>query len=130
MLIKSEMLKFIWVCAALMAISVTGESLTCNTCRMGFAGKCLYRSTAKCMGNETHCYTGELAFNISRVMTLQTRGCTVSSLCNQTDSGALLTAGYTMTRTCCSTDRCNGAPSTQLPLAAALSSALLAVWSA
>lgn len=70
-----------------------------------------------------------LAFNISRFMTLQTEGCMNSSLCNKTKTGSLLTAGYTVTRTCCSTDRCNGATSIQLPLTAAVSAALLAVWS-
>uniref|UniRef100_A0A8C2ZCU2 UPAR/Ly6 domain-containing protein n=1 Tax=Cyclopterus lumpus TaxID=8103 RepID=A0A8C2ZCU2_CYCLU len=109
--------------------SLLGESLTCNTCRVGFAGKCLYPSTENCVDSQPNCYMGELAFNISRFMTLQTRGCMASSLCNQTDSGALLTAGYTVTRTCCSPDRCNGATSIQLPLTAALSAALLAVWS-
>uniref|UniRef100_G3NEN2 UPAR/Ly6 domain-containing protein n=1 Tax=Gasterosteus aculeatus aculeatus TaxID=481459 RepID=G3NEN2_GASAC len=113
----------------LKCLSMSSESLTCNTCKMGFVGKCLYSSTVKCTGNETDCYVGELAFNISRMMAMQTRGCTVSSLCNRTESGALLTAGYTVTRTCCSEDLCNGAPSMQLPLAAALSTALLAVWS-
>ncbi|XP_031722251.1 protein Bouncer-like [Anarrhichthys ocellatus] len=120
-------MKFIWVCAALMAMFVTGECLTCNTCRVGVAGKCPYSSTKNCIDSEPNCYKGELVFNISRFVTLQTRGCIASSFCNQTQSGALLTAGYTVSRTCCSTDRCNGATSIQLPLTAALSAALLAV---
>ncbi|XP_054462544.1 sperm acrosome membrane-associated protein 4-like [Anoplopoma fimbria] len=123
------MMKFIWVCAALMALFITGESLTCNTCKVGFRGKCLYSSTETCSDSKPNCYRGELAFNVSRFMNMQTQGCIASSLCNQTESGALLTAEYTVTRTCCSTDLCNGATSIQLPLTAALSTALMAVWS-
>ncbi|XP_035537812.1 sperm acrosome membrane-associated protein 4-like [Morone saxatilis] len=121
--------KLIWVCAALMAVFVTGESLTCNTCRVGLAGKCLFGSSMTCSDSQPNCYWGKLAFNISRLMSLETQGCLASSLCNQTESGALLTAGYTVTRTCCSIDRCNGATSIQLPLTAALGAAILAIWS-
>nr|XP_046272877.1 lymphocyte antigen-6, epidermis isoform X3 [Scatophagus argus] len=117
-----------WVCAALLAMFVTGESLTCNTCRVGFAGKCLFSSTGTCSSLEPNCYWGKLAFNISRLMNLETQGCLASSLCNQTESGSLLTAGYTVTRTCCSTDRCNGATSIQLSLTAALGVAVVATW--
>lgn len=50
-------------------------------------------------------------------------------LCNNTETGTLLTAGYTVTRDCCSTDNCNGATSVQLTLTAALGAAITAVWS-
>uniref|UniRef100_A0A3B4YTA7 UPAR/Ly6 domain-containing protein n=1 Tax=Seriola lalandi dorsalis TaxID=1841481 RepID=A0A3B4YTA7_SERLL len=66
---------------------------------------------------------------ISLYLHLQTQGCLASSLCNQTETGSLLTAGYTVNRTCCSTDCCNGAASIQFSLTAALGAALLAVWS-
>uniref|UniRef100_A0A3Q0RBF4 Uncharacterized protein n=1 Tax=Amphilophus citrinellus TaxID=61819 RepID=A0A3Q0RBF4_AMPCI len=59
-------------------------------------------------------------------MTLHNRGCLSSSLCNQTVSGSLLGANYTITRDCCYTDLCNGASSVQLPLTAALGTALAA----
>ncbi|XP_069032916.1 three-finger toxin MALT0058C-like [Embiotoca jacksoni] len=117
------------ICAALLAIFVTGESLICNTCRGSFSGKCMFDSTQNCSDSQAKCYTGKLVFNISRWMSLHTRGCMASSLCNQTEAGAILTAGYTITRNCCSTDRCNGATSVQLPLTAALGAALTAVWS-
>ncbi|XP_018542696.2 sperm acrosome membrane-associated protein 4 [Lates calcarifer] len=97
---------------------MTGESLTCYTCKMGFKGKCLFTSTETCSNSKPNCYWGSLAFNVSRLMSLQTRGCLASSLCNQTETGTLLTAGYSITRTCCSTNLCNGATSTQLPLTA------------
>ncbi|KAM9340242.1 uncharacterized protein ABDE67_015977 [Symphorus nematophorus] len=123
------MKRFIWVCAALMAMFVTGESLICDTCRVGFAGKCLFSSTETCSASQPNCYWGKLAFNISSRMNMEIRGCLASSLCNKTESGNLLTVGYTVTKTCCSTDRCNGATSIQLPLTAALSTALMAIWS-
>ncbi|XP_038581381.1 lymphocyte antigen-6, epidermis, partial [Micropterus salmoides] len=105
----------------------TGESLTCNTCRVAIAGKCLFSSTETCNASQPNCYWGKLAFNISSLMSLETRGCLVSSLCNKTETGALLTAGYTITKTCCSTHRCNGATSIQHPLVAALGTALMAM---
>ncbi|XP_078146668.1 uncharacterized protein LOC144542929 [Centroberyx gerrardi] len=121
--------RFLWVGVALMAMLVTGESLTCNTCRVGIAGKCLFSSTETCGESETNCYCGNLAFNVSGLLSLQTRGCLASASCNQTETGSLLTAGYTVSKTCCSTDRCNGASSIRLPLTAAVGAALLAVWS-
>uniref|UniRef100_A0A667X9X4 UPAR/Ly6 domain-containing protein n=1 Tax=Myripristis murdjan TaxID=586833 RepID=A0A667X9X4_9TELE len=69
------------------------------------------------------------SFNVSGLLSLQTRGCLDTTSCNKTQTGTLLTAGYTVTKTCCSTDRCNGATSIQLPLTAAVGAALLAMWS-
>ncbi|KAL7381663.1 hypothetical protein ABVT39_009058 [Epinephelus coioides] len=123
------MLRFFGVCAALMAMFVTGESLRCHTCKVGLGDKCLYSSMMTCSEAQPSCYWGKLAFNISYLMTLSTRGCIASSLCNQTETGALLNAAYTVTRTCCSTDCCNGATSIQIPLTAALGTTLMAVWS-
>ncbi|XP_042361971.1 sperm acrosome membrane-associated protein 4-like [Plectropomus leopardus] len=122
------MVKLIWVCAALMAMFVTGESLTCRTCKLSIADKCLYSGVVTCSDTQPNCFWGKLALNISHIMTLQTRGCMASSLCNKTEMGALLTAGYTFTTTCCSTDCCNGATSIQLPVTAALGVTLMAVW--
>lgn len=68
------------------------------------------------------------ALNHTKVMAVQSAGCIASHLCNQTESGTVLTLGYTMTKTCCDTDFCNGALSVQLPLAAALGAALVAIW--
>ncbi|KAM8766243.1 uncharacterized protein AB9X84_005512 [Acanthopagrus schlegelii] len=123
-----------------MAMFVTGESLTCNTCQVSLAGKCRYKSTETCSDSETNCYWGKLgsscppiqAFNNTRlrILNMETGGCLNSTRCNQTEAGVLLTAGYTITRTCCSTaDLCNGAPSIQLPLTAALGAAVMAIWS-
>ncbi|XP_059205262.1 protein Bouncer-like [Centropristis striata] len=120
-------MKFIWICAALTAMFVTGESLTCHSCKVGIGGKCLFKSTETCSGSQPNCYWGKLTFNTSHFVTLQTRGCMASSLCNQTETGALLTVGYSLTRTCCSTDCCNGASAVQLPLTAAVGAALMAV---
>ncbi|KAM9737958.1 uncharacterized protein ACNS7B_013472 [Menidia menidia] len=115
--------------AALMAVAITAQSLTCYTCRVGFAGKCLFRSTETCSDSQASCYYGQLSFNISRLMSLETRGCISPLLCNNTESGTLLTAGYTVTRSCCSTDLCNGAPSARLAGTAAVGAMLTAVWS-
>ncbi|KAK5911108.1 hypothetical protein CgunFtcFv8_005314 [Champsocephalus gunnari] len=123
------MTKLIWVCAALMAMFVTGESLICHTCRMGFKGRCMYSSTENCTDSQPSCFSADIAFNISQFMSLHHQGCMPLSLCNKTESGTLLTAGYTITRACCSKDRCNGATSIHIPLTAALGTALMAIWS-
>lgn len=44
-------------------------------------------------------------------MAIESRGCLASHLCNQTESGSVLTLSYTMTKTCCNTDFCNWASS-------------------
>ncbi|XP_041868414.1 protein Bouncer-like [Melanotaenia boesemani] len=115
------------ISVALMAMIVTGESLTCKTCRVGFRGRCVFTSTEVCSNSQPNCYSGKVAFNISSLMSLQSRGCMSSSLCNKTEKGTLLTAGYTITRDCCSTDFCNGATSVQP--CAALVAAITAFWS-
>lgn len=62
------------------------------------------------------------------LLKIHERGCISNNGCvNQT--GSVLNVNYTITRYCCDTDLCNGATSTQLPLTAALSAALVAVWS-
>lgn len=62
-------------------------------------------------------------------MSMEARGCLATDLCNKTQTGSLLTAGYTSVTICCDTDRCNGATSIQLPLTAALGAALMVIWS-
>ncbi|XP_053302085.1 neurotoxin 3FTx-LK [Pleuronectes platessa] len=123
------MRKLLLVCTVFMAMFVTGETLTCQTCRVGFVGKCMFGSTETCSDSEPNCFRGNLAFNVSSLVMLQTQGCLNSTLCNRTEVGTLLTVGYTVTKTCCSTDLCNGASSIQLPLSAALVAALMVVWS-
>ncbi|XP_062342578.1 protein Bouncer-like [Osmerus eperlanus] len=121
--------KFLWACVAVVALAVVAESLTCNTCSVGILNTCVFGSTATCSASEPNCYKGQATFNVSSVVNLYTKGCLASSSCNTTTTGNILGAGYTVSRTCCSTDRCNGASSIQLPLTAALGAALVALWS-
>ncbi|XP_017278194.1 lymphocyte antigen 6 complex locus protein G6d [Kryptolebias marmoratus] len=122
-------MKTLLICGALMVMIVTGESLTCQTCRSVFKDRCFYSSSVSCSHPQSSCYNGKLAFNISSLITLYSRSCLPSSLCNQTETGTLLTVGYTVTRTCCGTDDCNGATSVRLSTAAALAAAVTAAWS-
>uniref|UniRef100_A0A8C2ZCT5 UPAR/Ly6 domain-containing protein n=1 Tax=Cyclopterus lumpus TaxID=8103 RepID=A0A8C2ZCT5_CYCLU len=62
------------------------------------------------------------------MLDIHERGCIEESGCKNS-YGHILTVNYTVTRTCCSNSLCNGAASIQLPLTAALGSALVAVWS-
>ncbi|XP_034561186.1 protein Bouncer-like [Notolabrus celidotus] len=104
------------------------EALVCHTCRGGFVGRCFFRSTETCSDSQDSCFWGKLKFNNTRLPSWETRGCMNSTVCNQTEVGTLLSVGYTVTKSCCMTDCCNGATSAQLPLTAALGAALLAMW--
>ncbi|XP_075907731.1 uncharacterized protein LOC142905111 [Nelusetta ayraudi] len=126
--LKVRMKRFMLVSAALVAVFATGDSLICRTCRVGIMGKCLFSGSKVCSQSEPNCHSSELALNHTRAMVIESGGCIASHLCNQTESGSVLTLSYTMTKTCCSTDFCNGATSVRLPLAAALSAALVAIW--
>ncbi|XP_067282302.1 lymphocyte antigen-6, epidermis [Pseudorasbora parva] len=103
------------------------EALTCNSCKVGVLGKCFFNSKVDCTGSMTNCYTAKAEFNVSDFLSLSTSGCT--SDCNNS-SGAILGAGYSVTKFCCTTDLCNGASAVQLSMAGALSTALLtSIWS-
>ncbi|XP_030003768.1 protein Bouncer-like [Sphaeramia orbicularis] len=121
--------KLLWIGAALMVMFVTGECLVCRTCKMGLGGRCLFPSRMTCSDAQPNCYIGNMVLNVSKFMRMHARGCIASSLCNTTETGTLLTAGYTVSRTCCNTDCCNGATAIQIPLTAALGAAVMSVWS-
>ncbi|XP_016305918.1 prostate stem cell antigen-like [Sinocyclocheilus anshuiensis] len=99
------------------------EALTCNSCKVGILGKCLLSSQVSCAASELNCFTAKAEFNVTGFLSLSSSGCT--SDCNNT-AGTVLGAGYTVTKTCCATDLCNGASAAQLSMAGALSAALLA----
>ncbi|KAG7457560.1 hypothetical protein MATL_G00228390 [Megalops atlanticus] len=113
---------------------LSGDALTCNQCSVGILGKCLIPGSVDCSASEPNCYTGKAEFpSISGFLGFNTQGCLGSSQCNTTTNGTILSAAYTVTRTCCATDKCNpvvsGAGSVQLSLTAAVSAALVAsVW--
>ncbi|KTG47768.1 hypothetical protein cypCar_00012150 [Cyprinus carpio] len=103
------------------------EALTCNSCKVGILGKCLFSSQVSCAASETNCYTAKAEFNVTGFLSLSSSGCT--SDCNNT-AGSILGAGYTVTKSCCAVNLCNGASAAQLSVAGALSAALSAsVWS-
>uniref|UniRef100_A0A3Q2P7V6 UPAR/Ly6 domain-containing protein n=1 Tax=Fundulus heteroclitus TaxID=8078 RepID=A0A3Q2P7V6_FUNHE len=64
-------------------------------------------------------------FNATKVVSLHTRGCLDSDLCNKTLTGSLIGASYTSTFKCCTTDLCNAGTSAQLSLTVALFTAAL-----
>lgn len=64
----------------------------------------------------------------SDLLDIHAEGCIEESACRN-ETGQILTVNFTITRTCCSTDLCNGAAPIQMPLTAALCAALVAVWS-
>ncbi|XP_056335947.1 lymphocyte antigen-6, epidermis [Danio aesculapii] len=112
---------------AVIGFFTLAEALTCNSCKVGILGKCLYSSQVSCAASETNCYTASAVFNVTGFLSLSSSGCT--SNCNNT-VGTILGAGYSITKSCCITDLCNGASAVQLSTTAALSTALLAsIWS-
>ncbi|XP_053302086.1 prostate stem cell antigen-like [Pleuronectes platessa] len=103
-----------------------GQALQCYKCKIGAWGVCI---TTK-----THCAAGEQCFSgagtaVAGVMDIIQKGCLAKVKCNTiTDKGVLNIANatlYTITKTCCDTDLCNGAPG--LPGASGLSLALATV---
>uniref|UniRef100_A0A4W5NN72 UPAR/Ly6 domain-containing protein n=1 Tax=Hucho hucho TaxID=62062 RepID=A0A4W5NN72_9TELE len=127
-----------------LSFHLTAESLTCKTCSVGLASLCFGSSTTDCSISEPNCYTAKAVlpkqklpvitillpeFNVTDLLNLKRKGCLATTLCNTTSAGSILTAGYTVTHSCCSTDQCNGAGAIQLPLTVALGAALVAIWS-
>ncbi|CAB1351318.1 unnamed protein product [Coregonus sp. 'balchen'] len=121
--------KFMWGCMALVGLFVVAESLNCNTCSVGVGSFCLIGSSKTCSTSEPNCYTGLAVFNVSSILGIKIKGCLATASCNTTSTGSILTAGYTVSQTCCSTDLCNGAGAIQLPLIVAIGAALVAIWS-
>ncbi|TRY65750.1 hypothetical protein DNTS_005586 [Danionella cerebrum] len=103
------------------------ETLTCNSCKVSFLGKCLYSTQVTCAASEPNCYSAKAVVDLSGFPSLSSRGCT--SDCNST-AGSILGTGYSITKTCCTTNLCNGASALHLSMTAALSVALLtSFWS-
>ena len=74
------------------------------------------------------CLSFPSEFDVSGALSFETSGCLASSSCVNS-TGTILGVGFTITRTCCSTDLCNAASTTHLPITTALSAALLvSVW--
>ncbi|XP_005748749.1 sperm acrosome membrane-associated protein 4-like [Pundamilia nyererei] len=117
----------LWSCAAVMTLFVTVESLTCETCDFKILGYCMHTDPVNCTGSQTNCFTGVAKFTIS-LLNIYERGCIEPAECRN-ETGSILYVNYTVTRTCCSTDLCNGATFIQPGFTAALCAALLAVWS-
>ncbi|XP_051762448.1 toxin 3FTx-Psa1-like [Ctenopharyngodon idella] len=112
---------------AVIGFFTLSEALTCNSCKVGVLGKCLLSSKVDCTTSMNNCFSAKAEFNVTGFLSLSTSGCT--SDCNNT-VGSILGAGYTVTKSCCTTDLCNGASAVQLSMAGALSTALLAsIWS-
>nr|XP_019957966.1 PREDICTED: sperm acrosome membrane-associated protein 4-like [Paralichthys olivaceus] len=106
-----------------------GQALQCYKCKLGVLNLCIT--------SEITCTAGEICFSgvgtAASFMDIKMKGCLAQGECNKTkevnfpsDSNSTF---YTMTKTCCSTDFCNGAPglpgASGLTLAFATISALL-----
>ncbi|XP_034561078.1 ly-6/neurotoxin-like protein 1 [Notolabrus celidotus] len=118
--------KLLWCSATLLTVFVTVDSLTCYTCNGNAMDSCLIDSPVNCTTSQTSCYIGVTMFSTKQQ--IYSRGCTKASTCEDT-VGSILDVTYTVTMSCCSTDLCNRAASSKLPLTAALCAALGAVWS-
>lgn len=122
-----KMNRFLWSCAALLALFVTVQSLSCYTCDTSVLGYCLSTTSVNCSQAQTRCFSAVAEFS-SHILDIHQRGCTQESQCTNS-TGSILSVNYTITRSCCNTTLCNGASSTQLPVTVALSAALVAVCS-
>ncbi|XP_029023770.1 sperm acrosome membrane-associated protein 4 [Betta splendens] len=117
----------LWSCAAVVALFITVESLTCYTCDVEVFDSCFKKTEVNCSDPHDICFKGVAKIH-GDLSSIHARGCIQPSDCRN-DTVPILNVNYTITRHCCSTDLCNGAASTQLPLATALCGALVAVWS-
>ncbi|XP_029977036.1 protein Bouncer-like [Salarias fasciatus] len=109
----------------LSATIVAAHSLTCRSCFIGTFSTCFFPTEVNCDNATSSCFRGEAQFNATGSLSLHTRGCIDSDVCNVTITGSILGAGYTSSFTCCGTDLCNGATSVQVSLTAALCAAIL-----
>ncbi|XP_053302083.1 protein Bouncer [Pleuronectes platessa] len=102
-----------------------GQALQCYKCTLGIGSLCLTSET-KCAAGE-HCFSG--VGEAAGFMDIKTKGCLAEAKCNRTSTTTLPgdsnTTVYTMLKTCCNTDLCNGAPG--LPGASGLSLGLATV---
>ncbi|XP_035762459.1 sperm acrosome membrane-associated protein 4-like isoform X2 [Neolamprologus brichardi] len=104
------------------------DSLTCETCDFKILGYCMHTDPVNCTGSQTNCFTGVAKFNKISLLNIYERGCIEPAECRN-ETGSILYVNYTVTRTCCSTDLCNGATFILPGFTAALCAALVPVWS-
>ncbi|XP_035762460.1 sperm acrosome membrane-associated protein 4-like isoform X3 [Neolamprologus brichardi] len=122
------MKNLLWSCAAVMTLFATVDSLTCETCDFKILGYCMHTDPVNCTGSQTNCFTGVAKFNKISLLNIYERGCIEPAECRN-ETGSILYVNYTVTRTCCSTDLCNGATFILPGFTAALCAALVPVWS-
>ncbi|KAM4550046.1 uncharacterized protein V3H82_019264 [Fundulus diaphanus] len=109
----------------LSALIVAANCLDCRQCSVGVFGSCFFGSDVTCNNATASCYTGEAQFNATGGVSLHTRGCLDSDLCNKTLTGSFIGAAYTSSFKCCTTNLCNSGTSAQLSLTVALFTAAL-----
>lgn len=100
-----------------------GQALQCYKCKIGFFNLCFTTKTT-CESGQ-HCFNGE--GKAVGFVDVTTKGCLNVADCNKTNEvnfpeSSSNTTVYTLTKTCCDTDLCNGGPG--LPAASGLSLAL------
>lgn len=102
------------------------QTLQCYNCKFGIGELCLT--------NKVECAAGELCFSgvgkAAGFVDVKSKGCLAVAKCNMTEETNVPginsnTTLYTVTKTCCDTALCNGAPG--LPGTSALSLALATV---
>ncbi|XP_024153979.1 sperm acrosome membrane-associated protein 4 [Oryzias melastigma] len=106
-----------------------GQTLECYKCKLGFWDVCITSKTT-CSSGE-HCFSG--LGTAAGFVDIKMKGCLAVDSCNKTQSENLNVGGnvtlYKITKTCCNSDLCNGAPGlpggSGLSLAAAIMSALI-----
>ncbi|XP_037548772.1 sperm acrosome membrane-associated protein 4 [Nematolebias whitei] len=103
-----------------------GQTLKCYQCQIGFWNLCFTK--------EVTCQDGEKCFSgdgkAAGFVSVKMKGCLVVANCNKTTDESISISNssatlYKMTKTCCNTDLCNGAPG--LPGASGLSLALATI---
>ncbi|XP_053719537.1 lymphocyte antigen-6, epidermis [Synchiropus splendidus] len=116
---------FLKAVVVLVALVAAAESLKCRECIIELLSLCPFGTDVTCNNGTNSCSRGEAQFNATGSLKLHNRGCVDNDLCGKTISGSILGAGYTSSFTCCTTDLCNSATTTQMSIVLGLCAAAM-----
>ncbi|KAM8884012.1 uncharacterized protein ACB058_000380 [Synchiropus picturatus] len=116
---------FLKAVVVLVALVAAAESLKCRQCIIELLNICPFGTDVTCNNGTSSCFRGEAQFNATTSFKLHRRGCVDKDLCGKTISSSILGAGFTSSYTCCTTDLCNSATTTQLSIILGLCAAAM-----
>ncbi|XP_069054806.1 prostate stem cell antigen-like [Lepisosteus oculatus] len=99
--------KVVFAVSAVVLLFGVGEALRCYKCDVGFWNLCV-TSIINCTGSTDQCFSG--IGKAAGFVDINQKGCLPGASCNLVSNVTFAgTSLYTMNKTCCATDLCNGA---------------------